>query len=120
MMEMQFQDFIDFCRRVEEKNQNEFDPNAIKTFSFNPNHFYYDATYRDEFNYKTNIRIYWEDSEISWETAWSDADDDLTDLYSEMFPGSTCRVHSAVHYIPNSELARDLERSFLSLQSGLV
>ncbi len=81
------QEYIAFCRKFQE--QNEFDYNETKVFEPSDEKAYhsYDATYRDEGNYKTNVEIRFDGQVITWELeeGWHDAHIELTRLYDDMF-----------------------------------
>lgn len=55
--------------------------------------YFYDATYRDESNYKTNVRIHFDGlaGEITWEIAdgWEDAYTEIDELYQLQFKKSS-------------------------------
>lgn len=110
-MELTFQDFIQICTHFEEQNHFEFDRDQVKISSSYPKCFYYDATYRDEHNYKTSVRIYFQDNEIEWETPWEDAHDQISELFDMLFPNQSER-HSFINYLPQDGFIRDLERAY--------
>ncbi|PZM63712.1 hypothetical protein [Paenibacillus dendritiformis] len=84
-MKHNYEDFIFFAQAFEEMNHFEFDENFIQQVG---DCYYYDATYRDNDNYKTNVRIQYNqiDGEITWEVndGWEDAYQELKELYGSL------------------------------------
>ncbi|MGG2201861.1 hypothetical protein, partial [Paenibacillus validus] len=88
-MKRTYQDFIDFARAFEEQNCFDFNEQELQQPDPARPLFFYDATYRDESNYKTNVRIYFDGlaGVITWEIAddWEDADTEIGTLYRLQF-----------------------------------
>lgn len=116
-MNMTYNEFIQLCRSFEEQNSNLFAEENIRYFSFNQNCIFYDAIYKDEYNYSTFVRIFFEDSNITWETTWDDAHDAITELFTWLFPDKYSYSMSFIHYIPADDITRKFERAW---SSGLV
>lgn len=87
-MKQTYQDFIDFSRAFEEQNCFEFTGEIQQPDPERPL-FFYDATYRDEGNYKTNVQIQFDGAAgvITWEIAggWEDAEMEIRELYRQLF-----------------------------------
>lgn len=85
-MKNTYPDFINFVRTFEELNHFEFDEKEVQVLG--DGQFFYDATYRDNDNYKTNVRIQFDakGSEITWEVAdgWEDAYQELEEIYGSL------------------------------------
>ncbi|MNW32226.1 hypothetical protein D3C74_91660 [compost metagenome] len=114
-MELTFQDFIQICTHFEAQNQAEFDRDRVQMSSFYPQKFFYDATFRDENNYKTFVRIHFYKNKIEWDTGWEDAHDAIFQLFEMLFPDQSNNSNSFIHFIPDNGFIRDLERSFTTL-----
>lgn len=88
-MKRTYQDFIDFARTFEEQNHFDFSEAAIEQIESIHPIYAYDATYRDESNYKSNVRITYNGftGAIEWNVAegWQDAIDEIEALYEQMF-----------------------------------
>lgn len=88
-MKQTYYDFIDFARAFEEQNCFDFNEQELQQPDPARPLFFYDATYRDESNYKTNVRIHFDGlaGVITWEIAdsWEDADTEIEALYRQMF-----------------------------------
>ena len=88
-MKRTYEDFIDFARAFEEQNCFDFNDQELQQPDPARPLFYYDATYRDESNYKTNVRIHFDGlaGVITWEIAdgWEDAYTEIEELYRLQF-----------------------------------
>lgn len=88
-MKRTYQDFIDFARAFEEQNYFEFHEQELQQPDPERPLYFYDATYRDESNYKTNVRIHFDGlaGVITWQITdgWEDAETEIKALYRQMF-----------------------------------
>jgi hypothetical protein len=88
-MKRTYQEFIDFSRAFVEQNCFDFNEQELQQPDLALPLFVYDATYRDESNYKTNVRIHFDElaGVITWEIAdgWEDADTEIEALYKQSF-----------------------------------
>lgn len=91
-MKRTYQEFIDFVRAFEEQNNFDFNEQELQQEDPEQPLYFYDATYRDESNYKTNVRIHFDGlaGEITWEIAdgWEDAYTEIDELYQLQFKKS--------------------------------
>ncbi|EJW13814.1 hypothetical protein M5X00_13085 [Paenibacillus alvei] len=81
------EDFIIFTKAYVELNHFDFVQEDIMQPDPEIMEFYYNATYRDEDNYKSNVRIMLDsDGSISWEVmyGWEDAEEEIEELF-ELF-----------------------------------
>ncbi|BFH18209.1 hypothetical protein J6TS7_29550 [Paenibacillus dendritiformis] len=112
-MKNTYPDFIFFARTFEEMNHFEFDEKAVQVSG--EDQYYYDATYRDNSNYKTNVRIQFDakDGEITWEVAdgWKDAYQELEDVYRSVMllknpdvRNQACHIFAEYESFKNSSL----------------
>jgi hypothetical protein len=89
-MKRTYQEFTAFARAFAEQNCFDFDETELQQQP-DPVHpmFFYDATYRDESNYKTNVRIHFDGlaGVITWEVSdgWEDAESEIETLYRLQF-----------------------------------
>lgn len=91
-MKLTYQNFLQFCSKFEELNEFEFEEESVQNSNDNPKECYYDATYRDECNYKSNVRIFFLEGSVRWEVAagWDEAYEELDRIYLEEFQ---CKVN---------------------------
>lgn len=84
-MKQSYQDFIHFCKSFQVQNEFGFNEQEIKS---DRDGYYFDATYRDESNYKSNVRIYFIQGNIGWHVTegWEDAYQEINFLFKTMFP----------------------------------
>ncbi|MVP02151.1 hypothetical protein [Paenibacillus lutrae] len=88
-MKFTYQDFIAFARAFEEQNCFDFCENEVRQADREEWLFFYDATFRDESNYKTNVCIQFNElsGEIGWDIGggWDDAIREIEILYQQLF-----------------------------------
>ncbi|MEX1030280.1 MAG: hypothetical protein WDZ91_09605 [Paenibacillaceae bacterium] len=82
-----FQDYLKFCRRFQEQNEFEFNEHHLVKPTEDKAYHSYDATYRDDGNYKTNVELRYDGRAITWELeeGWHDAHVELSRLYCDIF-----------------------------------
>lgn len=76
--ELNYEDFITFCKHFDDQNQYEFELEQIKELAGldgNPSGYQYTTTYRDNSNYKSEVVIRLDQQGITWEVieGWDDA-----------------------------------------------
>lgn len=76
--------FIRFCTIFEEAGGFQFESNNLQETGSGLR---YDATFREEHNYKIPVILRWEDNQISWDTPdWTlDDEEDGTDDHFDYF-----------------------------------
>ncbi len=88
-MKRTYEEFIEFVKAFEEQNCFEFDEEVVEQPDPMLPVFSYDATFRDEANYKTSVLISFNGlvGEITWEVTagWADAVNEIEVLYDNMF-----------------------------------
>lgn len=86
MNTLTYQDYVFFCKAFQEWNHFDFEEHDIQRQPGEPPTFSYDATFRDESNYKTNVRIMFDGTVITWAIAdgWEDAHEEISALYDSM------------------------------------
>ncbi|MBJ6361761.1 hypothetical protein ACFOQM_10740 [Paenibacillus sp. GCM10012307] len=86
-MKISKEQFIQFVHAFEDQNQFEYDDTAL--LQPNENQIVYHATYRDESNYKSDVKFSLDvpSGEVNWEVAygWNDAYEEIDALYHQMF-----------------------------------
>lgn len=86
MGQLTYTDYVLFCRAFQQLNFFEFDEKDIQVQTGENPCYTYDATFRDESNYKTNVLIIFDGSAISWEVGdgWDDALAEISELYDTL------------------------------------
>ncbi|MGG1938308.1 hypothetical protein ABFY57_00795 [Paenibacillus polymyxa] len=83
---MEYADFITFCRTFQEYNAFDFEESEVIKVSKKPPVYTYNAIFRDNSNYKTNVVITLDARGITWQIAdgWEDANEELSTIYDAL------------------------------------
>ncbi|RRJ54580.1 hypothetical protein EHV15_33760 [Paenibacillus oralis] len=86
MQTVTYPDYVFFCKAFQEWNLFDFEESDIKQEPGETPSYTYDATFRDESNYKTNVVISFDGAAITWAIAdgWEDAHEEINTLYDSM------------------------------------